>query len=80
MRYLVKFKNVGREKRCWEKETETLNDIKLAKEAKKNGALKSNGVDVVLSENLESGIVIVGGWRTVGELEIVYRGMKMLTA
>lgn len=80
MRYLVKFKNVGREKRCWEKETETLDEIKLSKEAKKNGAIKSNSVDVVLSENLESGIVIVGGWRTVGELEIVDRGMKMLAA
>lgn len=48
----------------------TVNESTLAKEAKRGASLMSSGVDVELNDDCSAGIVIVGGFRAVGNFTI----------
>lgn len=72
----IQFKEVGRNKKTWTAEVNELSESALLREIKKSGALMSRGVDVVLDDGDTSGLIIVGGWRTVGTFEILHDDSK----
>lgn len=62
----VHFKDVGRDKRTWSAEFKSLDHKTMYREVKSKGGLMSSDIDFCL----ESGSVIVGGWRTVGKFTV----------
>lgn len=80
MRYIVKFKNVGRNKRFWESQMNALSESAIAREVKKHGQLSSRGIDIDLSDDQKTGTVFVGGFRPVGDIEIVDTQQQAVTA
>jgi len=66
----VHFNNVGRNKRSWTSEFSKLTTDQLAEEARNKGGLMSSEVDVELNDTASAGVVLVGGWRSVGTLTI----------
>lgn len=73
MRYLVKFIDIGRYKRCFEREFRSVSESALKRAIEASGVLMSHSIDVILDENGKTGHVMVGGLREVGWLEIVDR-------
>ena len=67
---IIHFSNVGRDKSSWTAEIKNPSESALAKEAKRGGRLMSRDVDVELNDDCSAGVVIVGGWRTVGSFTI----------
>lgn len=65
---LVRFTDVGREKKCWEQELKDVSEASLARAAKKGGHLMSPNIDIEF-DSPTSGY-IVAGVRSVGEFEI----------
>lgn len=80
MRYLVKFIDIGRNKRSWEKECEVLDEVALTREVLRSKALMSKAVDVFLLPGHKTGEVIAGGFRTVGRLEVIDRQEQSVSA
>lgn len=70
MRITVRFVRVGRAKLSW---TATLPNtaFALAREAKKSGHYRSSDVFVDLDMQTGRGQVLVGGWRHVGDVELL---------
>jgi len=66
IKYKVKFINVGRDDKCWEAETATVDHDWLYAQVKKNMAILSSGV-----EFYENGSIVVGGFRIVGKFEVM---------
>ncbi len=66
----ITFKDVGRDKKAWTSEVESLSDRTLEREIRKHGALISRGVEFHFNEDGASGFVIVGGFRRVGSFEV----------
>ena len=71
----VKYKDVGRDNRCWETNlpeglagdglTEYIwNDVRT------NGGLTSIGIDIILKRD-DNGMIFVGGFRKVGTFKII---------
>ena len=67
----VRFIEVGRAKVTWIEELPKLTDSALVRAIRKKKVLMSSDIDVVRNESEDSGIIIVGGLRTVGTWEIV---------
>ena len=68
----IEFKDVGSNKKSWVKTfAKQINTDDIAREAKAHGALMSSCVDAELFKNGEGGLIIVGGWRVVGEFKIL---------
>ena len=69
--YRVSFKEVGRNKKSW---TATLNqqptEAVLEHLVRKSGTLGSRDIECVFDDDLEYGIVIVGGVRSVGAFRV----------
>jgi hypothetical protein len=63
----IHFKQVGRNKRNWTVENKNPSESWLAKEAKRGGSLMSSDVDVEMNDDGSAGVVIVGGFREVGQ-------------
>lgn len=80
MRYLVKFIDVGRNKRSWEKEYDALSESALTREVHKSGALMSQGIDVILRDDQRTGEVIVGGFRCVGHIVVEDQNERAISA
>jgi hypothetical protein len=73
---LIKFKDVGPNKRSWEKEMPFAHCDKIAREAKKTGGLMSREIDAAYDENADlnpkcEGTIYVGVFRAVGRFEVV---------
>jgi len=67
----VSFKEIGRDKKSWEKEFgSTVTESAIAKEAKRGGSLMSSGVDAEIDDSGHTGTILVGGWRPVGTFTI----------
>lgn len=68
----VKFTRVGRDKHSWEAELPDSSLNSISKEARRGGKLMSSDVDAEFDANSETqGLIIVGGWRPVGEFEVI---------
>lgn len=65
----VHFHEVGRDKRSWQKQFQSVSEETIAREAKKSGALLSRDVWAELHDSGYTG-VIVAGFRTVGTFTI----------
>ena len=70
MSYLVQFRNLGRDRGFFSVEVESLDEQVLVRHIRKMGFLTSKGIDVVFNPDQSGGIVIVGGFRTVGEFKV----------
>ena len=70
MKWKVEFKDIGRNKRSFTEviagNDEAPNHNKVARVAKSTGGLLSRDVEAVSDPDSKEGIVIVGGFRTVG--------------
>ena len=67
----VSFKQVGRDKRSWEKDFgNQVTESQIAKEAKRGASLMSSEVDAEIDESGHAGAIFVGGWREVGTFVI----------
>lgn len=67
----VKFHEVGRDKRSWSANLSApLSERAIAKEAKSVARLLSSCVDAELNETRTAGVIIVGGFRTVGTFTV----------
>lgn len=69
--YRVSFSGVGRSKKSWvatldQMPTESI----LARLVRKSGALASSDIECAFDEDLEYGMVIVGGFRPVGAFRV----------
>ena len=67
----VRFIEVGRRKATWTEEIPKVTDSALIRAIRKKNVLMSSDIDVVPNESEDSGIIIVGGLRTVGTWEII---------
>lgn len=67
----IKFENVGREKKSWEKKFKEVDESQIAREAKRGAGLMSSGVDAEINDMGSAGVILVGGWRTVGTFSII---------
>lgn len=67
----IKFQEVGRDKRSWEKSFKEVNEDQIAKEAKRGAGLMSSDVDAEINDIGSAGVILVGGWRAVGTFFIV---------
>lgn len=67
----VRFIEVGRSKVTWTEELPKLTDSALVRAIRKKNVLMSRDIDVVPNESDDSGIIIVGGLRTVGTWEVI---------
>jgi hypothetical protein len=74
---VIRFLNVGRDKKSWTAEVSTLSDRTLLKEIRKHSALKSAGIDFDWNETGTGGSIYVGGLRNVGSFS-VEGGFKLL--
>lgn len=66
MKYLVNFKGVGRDKRSWTASVNEISHTRLYREVKKRGGIMSRGIDFVTDEATNTGVIVVGFFRTVG--------------
>lgn len=73
--YLVKFTDVGRDKRSWEQEFDELTYESLVSSVRARSALLSSNVEF----DLESQQIIVGGFRVVGKIELLRQPSKSQT-
>lgn len=62
---IVEFSEVGRSKRSW---TETIvpTESAIIRAIRRKGALASRGIELEWNEDESSGVIVVGGMRTVG--------------
>jgi hypothetical protein len=68
---IVRFLEVGRERKSWASELTSLADRALIKEIKTHRALMSQGIDFAWSDDGTQATIFVGLWRRVGRLEVV---------
>lgn len=64
------FYDVGRDKREWISEIETLDYETLYREVRRSGALLSNEIEFYQEKENEKNIVIEAGFRIVGRIQI----------
>ena len=62
----VKFKDVGRGKKCFDVTMPELEYDSLYKAVKKAGALGSRDIEFMFDHDTNQGTVVVGGFRQVG--------------
>jgi hypothetical protein len=69
--YKVTFAGVGRAKKSWVSTLDHMpSEDELVKFVRKAKALGSNDIECVFDEDLEHGIVVVGGFRPVGAFRV----------
>lgn len=73
--YLVKFTDVGRDKKTWEQEFDKLTYASLIRSVRARSALLSSNVEF----DLESQQIIVGGFRVVGKIELLRQPSRSQT-
>ncbi len=66
---IIKFIDVGRERKSWAFETERIDYNQIFSSIKKNGGLISRGIDFDLDEESGTGVIFAGD-RAVGKIEI----------
>lgn len=64
------FRNVGRNKCGWHAVLKPATDRRILAQIRKHGQLASRDIDFEIAEDGRSGVVIVGGFRVVGEFVI----------
>jgi hypothetical protein len=70
--YTVTFREVGRDKRTWTNRLRQLpTEAVLEKLVRQNSSLMSSTIECVFDEDLEHGVVIVGGFREVGSFRVL---------
>lgn len=62
----IHFKDVGRGKAQWSQQFPAITEDAIVKAIRRKGALMSSDIDVEMSDNNLTGVIIVGGWRAVG--------------
>lgn len=73
----VHFSDVGRDKKSWDAEVQSLSDAMLIREIRKQGALMSRSIDFAWDDSGDYARILVGLFRQVGEL-VVQGGMRIL--
>ena len=63
----INFRNVGRENKNWDAEVTDLHDGTLTSEIRRNGALRSQGIDYAWNNEGTGGAIYVGVFRKVGD-------------
>jgi hypothetical protein len=63
----IHFRNVGREKKCWQSEVDDLSDDTVLAEIRKANALRSQGIDLSWNSEGTGGAIYVGLFRKVGD-------------
>ena len=67
----VKFTNVGRDKRNWSQSISIDNFWNnIAKAIKRSCAIMSQDIEFIEDDSGIAGVIVVGGFRTVGKFEI----------
>jgi len=66
---IIKFMDVGRERKTWTLETERIDYNQILSSIKKNGGLISKGIDFDLDEEKGTGVIFAGD-RAVGKILI----------
>jgi len=75
MFYVVRFTDVGANKKSWTTAyAGPPDEYQLATDVKKSGSLMSRGIDISINEDGLSGAVIVGMFRIVGRFTITKPG------
>jgi hypothetical protein len=67
----IKFQEVGRDKKSWDKQFKQVDEEQISREAKRGAGLMSSGVDAEINDMGSAGIILVGGWRQVGTFLII---------
>lgn len=67
----VRFENVGRFNVSWEADIPAVTYRYLLREVKLHGKLRSSLITFTLDADGTGGLVVVGGWRTVGRFHVV---------
>ena len=67
----VKFKGVGASNQNWTADIEKLDHDLFYSEVKSSGAIMSSDIDFSVDDNGINGQIIVGGFRVVGEFEVL---------
>lgn len=67
----IKFENVGRDKKSWEKNFKEVDEFQIAMEAKRGAGLMSGIVHAEINDMGSAGVILVGGFRTVGTFSII---------
>ncbi len=67
----IKYTEVGRDKKSWEKSFKSVDEDQIAMEAKRGAGLMSGEVDAELNDMGSGGFILVGGWRTVGSFAVI---------
>jgi len=62
----INFKEVGRGKKSWSAKVQSINHASMHRAVKANGALMSDDIEF----DFETGAVIAGGFRKVGEFSV----------
>jgi len=67
----IDFAGVGRGKKTWTQTVrQTPTEPVIARLAKKGGQLMSSEIEAVFDEDLEHGVILVGGFREVGAFRL----------
>jgi hypothetical protein len=66
----VSFREVGRDKKTWTADMDSLSDSALIKQIKKQRALASSGIDFAWDDCGQHAGIYAGGFRHVGNLSV----------
>jgi hypothetical protein len=73
--YQIEFKGVGRDKRSWSETVKQLpTEPVIARLARKGGRLMSREIEAIFDEDLEHGLIVVGGFREAGAFRVTSKG------
>src|SRR6185436_1185317 len=70
----VRFEAVGRDKKSWETQLESLSDAALIRQIRQRAALMSRDMEFDWDDAGESATIVVGGFRCVGSVRVIDGG------